>query len=250
MSGSLKLISLVSLVTFSGSLFASFFGNGSVAQAQLKSEKTGLECRYIYPIEQGFLANHVKYSNLDKELENRVYDQYLKRIDSAKIYLLQSDVEEIKKIMTGQFKKSQDQDCSFLSKVEDLLKQRVKERSEFAKSFLGKDYKFDSKTEFVYDPDKKPWPKNKDEANEFLKKYVHFQVSNYLATDMKLPEAKKAVIKNYDRAVKRTVETPIGDIYAGYLDSFARSLDPHSSYMSRDIWEDFRISMELKLLRR
>ncbi len=243
MSGSSKFTFLVSVVAFSGG----FIGNFSSAEAQLRSEKTGLECRYIYPIEQGFLANHVKYSNLDKELETRVYDQYLKRIDSAKIYLIQSDVEEIKKIMTGQFKKSQDQDCSFLTKVEDLLNQRVKERAEFAKAFLGKDYKFDSKTEFVYDPDKKPWPKNKEEANEFLKKYVHFQISNYLATDMKLPEAKKAVIKNYDRAVKRTVETPVGDIYAGYLDSFARSLDPHSSYMSRDIWEDFRISMELKL---
>ena len=201
----------------------------SSAQAQVRSEKTGLECRYVYPIEQGFLANHVKYSNLDKELENRVYDQYLKRIDSAKIYLTQSDVDEVKKIMTGQFKKSQDQDCSFLNKVQDILTARVKERSEFAKTFLGKDYKFDSKTEFVYDPDKKPWPKSKEEANEFLKKYVHFQVSNYLATDMKLPEAKKAVVKNYDRAVKRTIETPVGDIYAGYLDSFARSLDPHSS---------------------
>ncbi len=227
--------------------FFSLFVLGTDVQAQARSERTGLECRYIYPIEQGFLANHVKYSTLDKDLENRVYDQYLKRIDSAKIYLTQADIEEVKKIMTGQFKKSQEQDCSFLGKVQDLVNQRVKERSEYAKGFLDKDYKFDTKTEFVYDPDKKPWPKNKDEANEFLKKYVHFQISNYLATDMKMAEAKKAVIKNYDRAVKRTVETPLSDIYAGYLDSFARALDPHSSYMSRDIWEDFRISMELKL---
>ena len=64
---------------------------------------------------------------------------------------------------------------------------------------------------------------------------------------MKLPEAKKSVIKNYDRSIKRTVETTQNDIFAGYLDSFARALDPHSSYMSRDLWEDFRISMELKL---
>lgn len=219
----------------------------SLAQAQLRSEKSGLECRYIYPIQQGFLANHVKYSLMDKDLETRVMDQYLKRIDSAKIYLTVADVEEVKKIMAGAFKKTQEQDCTFLSKVQDLVNQRVKERSEFAKAFLGKDYKFDPKTEFVYDPDTKQWPKNKDEANEFLKKYVHFQISNYMATDMKLAEAKKSVIKNYDRAIKRSLETTQNDIYAGYLDSFARGLDPHSSYMSRDLWEDFRISMELKL---
>lgn len=236
---------MIRILKISSILLPFLFAN--LALAQLRSEKAGLECRYIFPIEQGFLANHVKYSAIDKDLEARVLDQYLKRLDSAKIYLTQTDVDEVKKIMTGMFKKSQEQDCSFLTKVQEILKARVKERAEFAKGFLGKDYKFDSKTEFVYDPDKKPWPKDKDEAQEFLKKYIHFQISNYLATDMKLAEAKKSVIKNYDRSVKRTVETSQNEIYAGYLDSFARSLDPHSSYMSRDIWEDFRISMELKL---
>jgi carboxyl-terminal processing protease len=247
MSRFFKIFLTVGLLFATGAQAQLHSDKSSEKSTDKSSDKASLECRYVYPIEQGFLANHVKYSNLDKELEGRVFDQYLKRVDSAKIYLTQADVEEVKKIMTGQFKKSQDQDCTFLGKVQDILIQRVKERAEFAKTFLGKDYKFDPKTEFVYDPDKKPWPKTKDEANEFLKKYVHFQVSNYLATDMKLPEAKKAVVKNYDRAVKRTVETSQNEIYAGYLDSFARSLDPHSSYMSRDIWEDFRISMELKL---
>lgn len=35
--------------------------------------------------------------------------------------------------------------------------------------------------------------------------------------------------------------------YSVYLDSFARSLDPHSSYLSRYELDDFRINMELSL---
>ena len=68
------------------------------AQAQDKSERASLECGHLFPIEQIFLTNHVHFtiSNRDKELEVRVVDQYIKRIDASKIYLLQSDVEKVK----------------------------------------------------------------------------------------------------------------------------------------------------------
>ncbi len=216
----------------------------SVASAQLKE---GLECRYLTVIEQGFLANHVKYSSRDTDLQNRVIEQYLKRLDPSKIYLTEADANKIKATMGKVFEKTKNRDCGFLEASQTLVLERVKERAEFAKSFLGKDFKFDETTEFVFDPDKKAWPKDTAEANEYLKKYIQFQIGNYLATDMKVDEAKKNVIKNYERSVKRTQDIKQDDLYAGYLDSFARALDPHSSFFSRDVLEDFEIQMRLSL---
>ena len=227
-----------------GLVVAGSLAISSIAAAQLKD---GLECRYLTVIEQGFLANHVKYSNRDAELATRVTEQYLKRLDPSKIYLTQADVDAIKKSMTNVFEKTKNRDCSFLDEAQKLVLERVKDRDAFAKKYLGKDFKFDATTEFSLDLDKKPWPKNNDEANEYLKKYIQFQIGNYLATDMKLEEAKKDVSKNYDRAVKRTQETTEDDLYSGYLDSFARALDPHSSFFSRDVLEDFEIQMRLSL---
>lgn len=215
--------------------------------AQGKSDRPALECGHLFPIEQIFLANHVKYSARDKELENRVIEQYIKRIDASKTYLLQADVDKIKKIMSGLFEKTKTRDCTFLTEIQKILLERVQDRDKFVKKYLGADYKFDSKTEFLYDPDKRVFPKTQDEANEFMKKFAHFQVANYLATDLKLEEAKKNVAKNYDRSVKRAKETEQDDLYAGYLDSFARSLDPHSSFFSKDFFEDFNIQMSLSL---
>lgn len=216
----------------------------SIASAQLKE---GLECRYLTVIEQGFLANHVKYSSRDTDLQNRVIEQYLKRLDPSKIYLTEADANKIKATMGKVFEKTKNRDCGFLEASQTLVLERVKERAEFAKSFLGKDFKFDETTEFVFDPDKKAWPKDTAEANEYLKKYIQFQIGNYLATDMKIDEAKKNVIKNYERSVKRTQDIKQDDLYAGYLDSFARALDPHSSFFSRDVLEDFEIQMRLSL---
>lgn len=229
---------------FQGLLVAGTLAVSPIVSAQLKE---GLECRYLPIIEQGFLAHHIKYSQKNSELESRVLDQYLKRIDPSKIYLTASDVDAIKKNAGSIFDKTKKRDCSFLDFAQKLVIEKVKSRAEFAKTYLGKDFKFDSTTEFVFDPEKKAWPKTDAEANDYLKKYIQFQIANYMATDMKLPEAKSTVIKNYERAVKRIEDTKQDDLYSGYLDAFARALDPHSSFFSRDVLEDFEIQMRLSL---
>ena len=206
-----------------------------------------LQCRFLYAIEQGFLSQHIKYSQRDATLQDHVIDQYIKRLDATKVYLLKSDVEKIKSQMATIFDKIKGKDCSALDEIQKVLLARVQERAEFTKAMLGKDYKFDSKVEIMFDPDKKSFPATQEEANEYLKKYIHFQISNYLATDMKLEEAKKNVIKNWERTVKRVQDTKEDDIYAGYLDCFARALDPHSSFFSKDVLEDFEIQMSLSL---
>ncbi|MCB0371306.1 MAG: hypothetical protein KDD45_18280, partial [Bdellovibrionales bacterium] len=190
-------------------------------------KKDGMECRYLSMIEDGFLKYHVNYNKRDKELEKRVIEQHIKKLDSSKIYFVQADIEKIHDLMKNLFDKTKKNDCDFLVKVQDLLVERVEERAAFAEKFLGKGYKFDSKTEFVYDPDKKSFPKNTEEANDFIKKYIHFQVANYMSTDMKQKEAQEKVVKNYELAVKRIKEGSLDDLYSSYLDSFARSLDPH-----------------------
>ena len=228
------------------SFFAIFFLS-SVTFAQLQTPQPGLECRYIYAIEQAFLSQHVKITTFDKTLQTRTVEQYVKHLDPTKVYLTQADVDEVKKMMGDVFDQTKNKDCSVLQKVQDLLSTRVKERAEFAKKMLGKDYKFDSKVEFIFDPEHKPFPANKTEGEEFLRKYIHFQISNYLVTDMKLEEAKANVKKSWDRTIKRVADMKEDDLYGGYLDAFARALDPHSSFMPRDNNEDFKISMSLSL---
>lgn len=229
------------------SIILTLLGGAIFATAQLKSEKPGLECRFIPTIENGFLSYHIKHSSRDAELEKRVIEQYLKRQDPSKIYFTEADAQKVRGLMSKVFEKTAKKDCAFLTEIQQMVLDKVKARADFAKQFLGKDYKFDSKTEFVFDPDKKPFAKTEDELNDFLRKYIHFQISNYLATDMKLEEAKEKVVKNYERAVKRTMDTSMDDLYSAYLDTYARALDPHSSFFSRDVLEDFNIQMSLSL---
>ena len=106
---------------------------------------------------------------------------------------------------------------------------------------------FNKETEFVYDPNQKSFPKTNTEAEAFISKYIQFQVANYIATDIKTDEAKARVIKNYERNLKRIKDTKFDDLVSNYLNSFAGALDPHSTFFSRDFYEDFNIDMKLKL---
>lgn len=217
----------------------------SVSYAQQFTK--ALDCNWVDPIQTGFLQNHLVTKQKDKELQERVVDQYIKRQDSAKIYLLESDVNQIKSNMKSVFDDVAKTDCSFMAEIQNILVKRVEERTEFVKTLLGKDFKFNKDTEFIYDPEHKNFAKTSEEANEFVKKYVQFQVANYLATDIKLDEAKQRVIKNYERNLKRVKETRQETLVANYLNSFALSLDPHSSFFSKEYYDDFTIDMSLSL---
>lgn len=217
------------------------------SQNATSSGQIQLQCQFVYTIEQMFLGNHIKFQTRNTELENRLIDQYIKRLDSSKIYFTQSDVSKIKKMMKGAFEKIKTRKCDFLKDVQKIYLEKVQARTEFAKKLLNDTYKLDEKAEFVFDPDKRDFYKTDKEAEEFVKNYIHFQVANYVSTDMKLEEAKKSVVKNYERVVKRISETTPEDLLVQYLDSFARALDPHSSFLSRDFFEEFNINMSLSL---
>jgi carboxyl-terminal processing protease len=209
--------------------------------------KKTLDCEYVDQIQSYYLANHLVYKEKNNELQKRVIEQYIKHQDGAKIYLLQSDVANIQNMMKTVFAQVEKKDCKFTSEIQSLIVQRVNDRTESVKKLLDKTFKFNKETEFTYDPDHKSYPKDAKEADEFLAKYVQFQVANYLATDMKLDEAKSRVVKNYERSLKRIKETQPEDLIANYLNAFALSLDPHSAFLGKDPYEDFKIDMGLSL---
>lgn len=206
-----------------------------------------LDCNWVDPIQNGYLQNHLVFKEKSKDLQNRVIEQYIKRQDPSKIYLLVSDVAQIKTMMKNVFENVAKKDCKFMNEIQALIVKRVEDRTEFVKKYLGADFKFNKETEFVYDPDHKEYLKTAEEAQDFLKKYIQFQVANYVATDVKLEEAKGRVIKNYERNLKRIKETKSEELMANYLNAFALSLDPHSTFFSKDYYEDFTIDMSLSL---
>lgn len=230
------LFSLVALLT------------GFAAEAQFaRSATLELSCVHLYPVQAKYIEKHVNYTKMAKNLESRTVEQFIKRLDGSKLYLLEKDVKDIEKMMANLFDKIRNKDCGSIEKANQLFVKRVEERVAYAKKFLGPKFKYDPKVQIQRDPQDRKRPTTLVEANKFHETYMQYQVASYLATDMKMEEAKQQIVRNYERALKRVQEFKKEDLLASYLDSFARALDPHSSYMSADALEDFEIQMRLSL---
>lgn len=242
---------LISIVSFSPEMVQaqaqSSQKSNSIVDYMKKRFGSELSCVHVPSIEEAYLNYHIIFSQKTPELEKRVIDQFLKNQDNLKIYLTLEDTQKIRTFMKGLFEKTKKVDCQFLTDTQNLLLKKVKDRIQFVKATLGNSYKLDKTVSFVYDPDKREWAKTDKELETYLKEYIHFQVATYLAMDMTLKVAKTKVIKNYERALKRLSEKKEDDLIVGYLDAYARSLDPHTSFFSKDYLTDFEIQMSLEL---
>ncbi len=227
-----------------------FFFTG-FAEAQLLKKnpfkQLELNCKHLDPIQKSYLNRHINHNKLTKNLEAKTVKKFIESLDPSKVYLLDADVKKIKKDMGSIFAKVARRECKVIEQAQKIFEKRMKERVAFVKGYLKKGFKFNKKTSLVLDSDKRSYGKTLKESQNYHKKYLQFQVGNYISSGDSEKEAKEKVQKNYDRLLKKVSKNRKDDLWTSYLNAFSRSLDPHSSYFSKEMLEDFRISMSLSL---
>jgi carboxyl-terminal processing protease len=212
------------------------------------NEAAALDCGLIPVLTQYFLRAHVSMHTQSDEINERTKEQMIKRLDPSKMLLLQSDVDSLRPKILAMLKNiKKEPNCSELDSIKNLLIQRAKEQLAFAKESLGDKYKLVENVEFQLDAEKRKFPKTLEESRQRQLIQLHFQISNYLMTDMKLPKAKEQLVHRYELTVKRMEELKKADVYDYVVNSFAAALDPHSNYLSPEATEDFQINMRLSL---
>lgn len=213
-----------------------------------RAEEDGLNCSLIPTLTTYFLRYHVSIHSATDEVNTRTTEQMIKRIDPSKVVLLQGDVEAMKPKIRSVLKNMQNKiDCGPIDEIKTLLVNRTKEQLAYAKEAMGPNYKLDESVELQLEADKREYPKDLEESRKRQMIQMHFQISNYLMTDMKLPKAKEQLVHRYELNLKRMEELKSADLYQYLVNAFASALDPHSNYLSPEDTEDFRINMNLSL---
>ncbi len=218
------------------------------------------------------------FKNQISQLESRLKKQFIKSLDEEKVYFTSTDVRNIQRRLTGILKKVERQDCSELDGIYNLYYKRVSQRIDFAKKYL-KDFQMDPSLSIVLDPKKRKRFRTSSGVNKFYGRYIQYRVANAIVASSEktyqeqLAEAKKNLFSWLARLQKRVQSWSVNlspaqkkscmkrknfttdqayfckpyKWYAIYLDSFARSLDPHSGYLSQEDHEEFEINMQLSL---
>ncbi len=243
-------------------LTVSFSLGLSVSAAAFEKPHTPKELPLLMPESQHATASkritarftraHYKKVNIDDDLSAEVFDRFIKQLDYARNVFLATDIEALQKyrlefdtvLTRGKLDVAYD--------IYNLNMKRRLERYLFALSLLdveGDKAPFDFTKDEVYsfDREKAPWPANQNELDNLWRLKVKSDVLNLTLTKKKWPKIKEVLTKRYNYAIKRLKQSESEDAFQLVMNSFARVVEPHTSYLSPRNAERFQVDMNLSL---
>ena len=196
-------------------------------------------------ITQFIQKSHYLHIAVDDELSSRVMDQYLQALDRNRMYLLASDIEffEQYRHQLDDIVKSKPLEPVFA--MFDLYRTRVRERFEFALRQLDTEPDFSVVESYLFDRTDTPFATTTAELDEVWRKRVKNDALNLALTDKPWEETRDVLANRYKRYIKRMDQIKSDDVFETFMNAFAHTLDPHSSYLSPRQSEEYRIQMSL-----
>jgi carboxyl-terminal processing protease len=189
--------------------------------------------------------SHYNHTTVDDELSSRVLDRYIESLDGNRMYLLESDVEFFNKYRykLDDFVKTEPLDAVY--EMFEVYRTRVRERHEFALEVLETEPDFTHDEEFQFDRSEAPWATTSSELDEIWRKRVKNDALRHILNDKSWAETRDLLTKRYQRLIRRMDQVNSDDVFEGFMNAFAHTLDPHSSYLSPRNSEEYRIQMSL-----
>lgn len=188
---------------------------------------------------------HYRKIKLNDSLSSAIFDKYIDGIDHGRLYFLASDMAEFEKYRYSfdDFLQKRDLDVPF--NMYNLFRKRYQERSEYIQTLLKtpKPFDYTEDESLNTDREKVAWAKSNDELNDTWRKYLKSE-----ALDLKLAgKADSSVVKtmsdrykNRDRGLSR-IRTE--QVFQMFMNAYAESLDPHTSYMAPTSADRFKQEM-------
>jgi carboxyl-terminal processing protease len=194
-----------------------------------------------------FTRAHYKQVKMDDVLSEKIFDRYIKQLDYSRNVFLASDVEGFEKhrldfdsvISRGRL------DVAY--EIYNFNLKRRLERYDYALKLLDKPFDFTLDEKYHFDREEANWPESEAEINELWRLKTKFDALNLALTGKEWPKIKEILGKRYRSAVKRLKQSESEDVFQIVMNSFARVVEPHTSYLSPRNAERFQMEMNLSL---
>jgi carboxyl-terminal processing protease len=219
---------------------STIFAHQAAEPRAAESKTAMLVCKMI---EQ----SHISHVRINDEISVKLFNRYLELLDPRKLYFTQADVDTLGQDRARLGDKMKSGNVDFAYKAFDLFLQRVKEHNALAATLVDAKHDFTINEGMVIDAEKLPWAKSEEDLRERWRKQVKYDLLSLKLEDTADAEAKERLKKRYHLNVENWEQMEEGEKLELYLSALTHCLDPHSSYMSPQTRDEFRISMELRL---
>ncbi len=189
--------------------------------------------------------SHYNRVAVDDKLSSDVLDLFIEALDRNRMYLLQGDVDyvETDRYQLDDVVKSKPLDPVF--EMFEIYQTRVRERLQFAMTQLETEPDYSVDEAYQFDRSEEPWAKSSAELDEIWRQRVKNDALNLALEAEPWEDIQDVLTKRYDGFLRRLDQVNNDDVFERFMNAFAHTLDPHSSYMSPRNSEEYRIQMSL-----
>ncbi|GLS84630.1 carboxy terminal-processing peptidase [Paraferrimonas haliotis] len=192
--------------------------------------------------------SHYERVTIDDAFSEKVWQRYLKLLDYNRSFMLQSDVDRFKQYQYDFDDMLKSGELSSAYDIYNQVNKRRFERFSFALSLLDKEMDFAKEGDrYTYDRSEKPWATSEAELDEIWRQRVKFDALNLKLTGKEWPEIAEMLGKRYNNAIKRLTQSNSEDVFQTVMNAFARTIEPHTSYLSPRNADRFKQDMNLSL---
>jgi carboxyl-terminal processing protease len=212
---------------------------------------------------------HYDPPKLDNELSRKVFDQYLKRLDYAKRFFLQEDIDYLRKYDTAIDNQIRTNSFEFYNDVNRIFDTRLAETEAAMMAALDAPFDYMRRDSLETEYDKMQFPASQEEKEKQLQMWAQYQtevryidmvgihnakvdsthadslayVLDGMPVDSLEVKARQAIEKRMRNYFRRLREQSEEERLALFINSFLSVYDPHTTYMPPLEKEDFDIDM-------
>ena len=191
---------------------------------------------------------HYPPVTLNARLGDVILNQFLDNLDPQRYFWTAPEVQHIDREDGLHFMQDlHEGNLEPAFAVARRFEQQVRGRLDFALKTLHGPMSFNQKGEFIYVRNKLPWPASTAALNQIWRERIKSDLITLILDGKTLGAARLILAKRYQTALSRASHLSPHRIFDILMMSFAKSLDPHTSYFSPLESQQFQIAMSLQL---
>lgn len=194
-----------------------------------------------------FVRSHYVQFKFDKKFSAKIFDRYLRLLDPQHNLLLAADVERLSSNKNNLVEEITRGDLDNAYSIYNFVQALRLKRYLYAITLLDKEFHFDKHGYYEYDRSKASWPNDKSEQDLLWYNRVKFDALNLVLAGKPWPEIRKILTKRYQSIIGQLKLAKSEDVFFLLMNALAREIDPHTSYLSPHIAEQFKSDISLTL---
>lgn len=206
-----------------------------------KSQKSEAQQEYeenIKAVADLLPKRHITRRPLNDETSRLWFDRFLNDLDPRRLYFTSQDIDRFRKHRDALDDHARRGDVSFALLVGRTFTRRVKQATKWGEAFLAKKHDFTANEEFVLKPEQ--FADGRRELRERWRLRVKHDLLTQRTLGLTEQQAVEKLRTRYRRIAQENSYSDERELLELFLDSLARTYDPHSAYLGERTLIQFR----------